>query len=86
MDEVLCGVDALQRLEGVQLHPDGLLSLLLRLLALEDELVLGEEHVRQVRQFQILGQAGLIDVYVSYDDKTAENRTNVLTSPLALCS
>ena len=61
MDEVLCGVDALQRLEGVQLDPDGLLPLL-RLLALEDEPVLGEEHVREVRQFQILGQAGWIDV------------------------
>ena len=62
MDEVLCGVDALQRLEGVQLHPDGLLLPLLRLLPLEDEPVLGEEHVREVRQFQILGQAGWIDV------------------------
>ena len=58
MDKVLCGVDVLQRLERVQLHPDGLLSCL-RLLPLEDELVLGEEHVWQVRQFDVPRQASI---------------------------
>ena len=56
MDKVLCGIDVLQRIERVQLQPDGLLSSLRRL-PLEDEFVLGEKHVWQVRQFQVLGQA-----------------------------
>ena len=56
MDKVLCGIDVLQRTERVQLQPDGLLSSLRRL-PLEDESVLGEKHVWQVRQFQVLRQA-----------------------------